>query len=54
KSPGKGFQQVELSQASVEKAMPQQVKQIRTFVKQQPSSIFNETVIVNLLRYLEQ
>lgn len=54
KPAGKGFQKVELSQASIEKAMPQYVKQIRTFVKQQPSSIFNETVIVNLLRYLEQ
>lgn len=52
-TPGGQFQKIDLNQASLEKALPKYAKQIKTYMSQQSNSIINETVIANLLAYLE-
>lgn len=53
-APGGTFKSIELTRASVEAALPQSVSQIAAFMAQRPNNTFNETVIVELLRYLDK
>lgn len=53
-APGGTFKAIELTRASVEAALPQSVAQIAAFMAQRPNNTFNETVIVELMRFLDK